>query len=56
MPGLTAIVQQLEPFNEKKKEMKKIPVFKELKKVSTEAVSALLHTVLASCQQRNDVI
>ena len=31
-------------------------VFKEIKKVSTEAVSALLQTFLASCQQRKDFI
>ena len=39
MPGLTAIVQQLELINKNKKELKKIPVFKEIKKLSTEAVS-----------------
>ena len=43
MPGLTAIVQQLELINKHKKELKKIPVFKEIKKLSTEAVSALSH-------------
>ena len=36
--------------------MKKIPVFKEIKKLSTEAVSALSHAVSASCQQRKDAI
>ena len=50
MPGLTAIVQQLELINKHKKELKKIPVFKEIKKLSTEAVSALSHAVSASCQ------
>ena len=56
MPGLTAIVQQLELINKHKKELKKIPVFKEIKKLSTEAVSALSHAVSASCQQRKDAI
>ena len=50
MPGLTAIVQQLELINKHKKELKKIPVFKEIKNLSTEAVSALSHAVSASCQ------
>ena len=45
MPGLTAIVKQLELINKHKKELKK-PVFKEIKKLSTEAVSALSHAVL----------
>ena len=39
-----------------KKELKKIPVFKEIKKLSTEAVSALSHAVSASYQQRKDAI
>ena len=56
MPGLTAIVQQLELINKHKKELKKIPVFKEIKKLSTEAVSALSHAVSASCQQLKDAI
>ena len=46
MPRLTAIVQQLELINKHKKELKKIPVFKEIKKLSTdstETVSALSH-------------
>ena len=55
-PFLAAIVQQLELINKNKKELKKIPVFKEIKKLSTEAVSALLHAVSASCQQRKDAI
>ena len=56
MSGLTAIVQQLELINKHKKELKKFPVFKEIKKLSTEAVSALSHAVSASCQQRKDAI
>ena len=56
MPGLTAIVKQLELINKSKKELKRIPVFKEIKKLSTEAVSALSHTVSASCQQQKDAI
>ena len=56
MPGLTVIVQQLERINKNKKELIKIPVYKEIKKLSTEAVSALSHVVLASCQQRKDAI
>ena len=56
MPGLTAIVQQLELINKHKKVLKNIPVFKEIKKLSTEAVSALSHAVSASCQQRKDAI
>ena len=51
MPGSTAIIQQLELINKNKKEPKKILVFKEIKKLSTEAVSALSHAVSASCQQ-----
>ena len=45
IPSLTAIVQQLELINKHKKELKKLPVFKEIKKLSTEAVSALSHAV-----------
>ena len=56
MPGLTAIVQQLELINKHKEELKKIPFFKEIKKLSTEAVSALSHAVSASCQQGKDAI
>ena len=56
MPGLTAIVQQLELINKHKKEPKKISVFKEIKKLSTETVSALSHAVSVSCQQRKDAI
>ena len=56
MPGLVTIVQQVELINKNKKERKKIPVFKEIKKLSTEAVSALSHAVSASCQQRKDAI
>ena len=50
MPGLAAIVQQMELINKNKKELKKFPVFKEIKNVSTEAVSALAHAVSTSCQ------
>ena len=45
MPDLTAIVQQLELINKNKKELKKTPVFKEIKKLSTKTVSALSHVV-----------
>ena len=31
-------------------------MFKEIKKLSTEAISALSHAVFASCQQRKDAI
>ena len=53
MPGLNVIVQQLELINKNKKSKKKISVFKEIKKLSTEAVSTLSHAVSVSCQQRN---
>ena len=56
MPDLTVIVQQLELIDKNKKELKKSPVLKEIKELSTEAVSALSHAVSASCQQRKDVI
>ena len=56
MRGLTAIVQQLELINKNKKKLTKITVFKEINKLSTEAVSALSHAVSASCQQRMDAI
>ena len=56
IPGLTAIVQQLELINTNKRELKKILVFTEIKKLSTEAVFALLHAVSASCQQRKAAI
>ena len=56
MPGLAAIVQQLELINKNKKELKKIHVFKEIKKFSTEAVSALAHAVSASSQQQKIAI
>ena len=36
--------------------LKKIPTFKEIKKLSTEAVSAISHAVSALCQQRKDAI
>ena len=38
-----------------KKELKTIPVFKEIKRLSTEA-SALSHAVSATCQQRKYAI
>ena len=47
MPRLTSIVQQLELINKNKKELKKSPVFKEIKKLSTEAVSVLSQAVSA---------
>ena len=50
------IIQQLELINKHKKEQMKIPVFKEIKKLSTEAVSALSHAISASCQQWKDAI
>ena len=46
----------MELINKNEKDLKEIPVFKEVKKLSTEAVSALSHAVSASCQQRKDVI
>ena len=52
MPGLTAIVQQLEHINKNKKELNKIPVFKQIEKLSTDSVSVLSHAVSASCKQR----
>ena len=36
MPGLAAIVQQFELINKNKKEQKKIPVFKDIKTLSTQ--------------------
>ena len=39
-----------------KKEVKKNPIFKEIRKLSTEAVSALSHEIYTSCQQRKDLI
>ena len=56
MLGLTAIVQQFELINKNKKRAEKNPVFREIKKLSTEAVSALSHAVSPSCQQRKDSI
>ena len=54
--GLTAVIQQLELINKHKQEVKKYPIFKEIRKLSTEAVSALVHTIYMSCQQRKDLI
>ena len=56
VPGVTAVIQQLELINKHKKEIKKNPIFKEIRKLSTEAVSALSHAVFTSCQQRKDLI
>ena len=56
MPGLAAIVQHLGLINKNKTQLKKIHVFKEIKKLSRESVSALSHAVSASCQQRKDAI
>ena len=47
VPGVTAVIQLLELIYKNKKELKKNPVFKEIKKLSTEAVSALSHAVSA---------
>ena len=56
VPGVTAVIQQLELLNKHKKEVQKNPIFKEIRKLSTEAVSALSHAIYASCQQRKDLI
>ena len=56
VPGVTAVIQQLELLNKHKKEVKKNPIFKEIRKLSTEAVSALSHAIYSSCQQGKDLI
>ena len=51
MPGLTALVQVLELINKHKKELKKIPVFKEIKSYPLRQFSPLSGRS-ASCQQQ----
>ena len=47
VPGVAAVIQQLELINKNKKQLKKNPIFKEIKKLLMEAVSALSHAVSA---------
>ena len=56
LPGMSAVIQQFALLHKHKKEIKKSPLLKEIRRLTTDAVLPLSHAVSASCQQRKDAI
>ena len=55
-PGMSAVIQQFALLHKHKKKIKKNPLLKEIRRLTTDVVLSLSHVVSASCQQRKDSI
>lgn len=56
LPGMTAIIQQLDILAKNRKEVKSNPILKEVKRLSTYAIQMFSHAVASTNQLRKDVI